>query len=155
MLLVKVPFLGGHPHAEYWHIQGSRLQFSNWSRYSLLLLNQGVFHFHRSWPLVPGLSQFNLTSFRYSSTKTLCALPYVPHALLISFHSILLITRIIIVKSTNEALLRAGFYFFIPRHPILNRPQSVLPAPYQIFFTICNHTISGPGCCSFLRLQWY
>ena len=67
------------------------------------LLNQSVFHFryHSSSPLLPGLSQFNpihvpqsclrciliflsplrlglprvLTSFRFSTTKTLCALP--------------------------------------------------------------------------------
>jgi hypothetical protein len=112
MPLVKLPFLGGHPHAEYSRIKGSRVQFSNWSRNSLHVTEPELSSFPLSQQLAtPGLIQFNpihvprsclrciliflsplrlgfphvLTYFRFSTTKTLCALPYVPHAC--SFHS--------------------------------------------------------------------
>ena len=51
VVLVKLPFLGGHPHAEHSRIKGSRVQFSNWSKNSLHVTESERFSFPLSQQL--------------------------------------------------------------------------------------------------------
>jgi len=51
MLLVKLRFLGGHPHAEYLRIKGSRVQSSIWPRNSLHVTEPERFSFTLSQQL--------------------------------------------------------------------------------------------------------
>lgn len=123
-----------------------------------MLLNQSVFHFrcHSISPLLPGLSQFNSihvprsclrcilifmsplrlglpcvrTSFRFSTTKSLCALPY--YHMLAHFIPLDFIDHL----KNNWWKVQMKLFivqlspFLVPRHPILNRPQSVF-FPYH------------------------